>query len=87
MVKKIKFSQKYDIPIQFLENLFEMTGGSDKNKGYFLLYIDEEGNGQIKHKYDCQATEFAIMKFLEIYIAQYEANHQISYDQEIEEDD
>lgn len=82
MAKKPKF-QKFEMPIQFLENLYEMTGGPDKNKGYFMIHIDENGNGQIKSKYDSQATEFAIMKFLELYNSQYEFSHQIAYEQEM----
>jgi hypothetical protein len=82
MARKPKF-QKFEMPIQFLENLYEMTGGPDKNKGYFMIHIDEDGNGQIKSKYDSQATEFAIMKFLDIYNNQYQTRHEIEFEREM----
>lgn len=88
--KKPKF-QKFEIPDSFLDQLFELTGGADKNKGYFLCHIDEDGNCQIKHKYDSQVTEFAINKLLEIYVNQKESDHilesGIDFLNEPEEDD
>jgi hypothetical protein len=72
--RKPKF-QKFEIPNSFLDQLYEVTGASDKNKGYFLCHIDEDGNCQIRHKYDSQATEFAINKLLEIYLNQKESDH------------
>ena len=90
MAKKPKF-QKFNIPIQFLDNLYEMTGGQDKNKGYFLVFIDEDGNGQLRYKFDSQATEFAIIKLMELYNTQYEMGHELTRGEqfldESEEDD
>lgn len=71
--RKPKF-QKFEIPDSFLDQLFELTGGVNKHKGYFLCFIDENGDGQIKHKYDSQASEFAINKFLELYVDQYDTD-------------
>ena len=71
--KKPKF-QKFEIPNLFLDQIYEMSGGLEKNKGYFLCYIDEEGTCQLKYKYDCQATEFAINKFIELFLNQYESS-------------
>jgi len=65
--KKVKFN-KFEIPENFLNTLYELTGAENKNKGYIICYIDEDGNGQIKQKFDCQATEFALTKFLEIFM-------------------
>jgi|688.fasta_scaffold2262985_1 hypothetical protein len=89
--RKPKF-QKFEMPDSFLDQIYELTGGADKNKGYFLCHIDENGNCQIRHKYDSQATEFAINKLLEIYVSQREESHLIHCEgQEIsdenEEDD
>jgi len=72
--KKPKF-QKFEMPESFLEQIYELTGGADKNKGYFLCHIDENGNCQIRHKYDSQATEFAINKLIEIYVDQRQDSH------------
>ena len=70
--KKPKF-QKFEIPNLFLDQIYEMSGGADKNKGYFLCYIDEDGTCQLKYKYDSQATEFAINKFIEMFLNQYQS--------------
>jgi hypothetical protein len=89
--RKPKF-QKFEIPDSFLDQLYELTGGVEKNKGYFLCHIDEHGNCQIKHKYDSQVTEFAINKLLEIYVDQKQSDHiiqsgDITFLDESEEDD
>lgn len=86
--RKPKF-QKFELPDSFLDQLYELTGNSDKNKGYFLCFIDENGNCQIRHKYDSQASEFAINKLIEIYIEQRHGSHLIhsSGDQIIQDDE
>lgn len=89
--RKPKF-QNFEMPNAFLDQIYELTGGADKNKGYFLCHIDEHGNCQIRHKYDSQATEFAINKLLEIYVTQREDSHLIQSDDsdfldEIQDDD
>jgi hypothetical protein len=89
--KKPKF-QKFEMPNAFLDQIYELTGGAEKNKGYFLCHIDENGNCQIRHKYDSQATEFAINKLVEIYVTQKQDAHLIQSDDtdfldEIEDDD
>jgi len=87
--RKPKF-QKFEIPDSFLEQLFELTGGVNKHKGYFLCFIDENGNGQIKHKYDSQVSEFAINKFLQLYVDQCDCDLVIQNENskgECEEDD
>jgi len=71
--KKPKF-QKFSIPDEFLNQIYELTGNVDKNKGYFLCYIDEDGYCQLKYNYDSQATEFAIIKVIDLFINQFEAN-------------
>lgn len=65
--KKIKFN-KFEVPESFLDKLFELTGSFDKMKGYVVAYIDENGNPQINERFDSRATEFAIKRFLEIYL-------------------
>jgi hypothetical protein len=74
--RKPKF-QKFELPDSFLDQLYELTGNTDKNKGYFLCFIDENGNCQIRHKYDSQASEFAINKLIEIYTTQRQDAHLI----------
>ena len=75
---KPKF-QPFEVPESFLDQIYELSGTSLKNKGYLLCFIDENGSGQIKHKFDSQATEFAIMKFIEVYLNQYDSGHELRY--------
>ena len=84
--KKVKFN-KFEIPDNFLEMLYEFTGSTEKNKGYILVYIDEDGNGQIKQKYDSQATEFALTKFLEIFTEDSSSMHHVEFEESPEEND
>ena len=76
--KKVKFN-KFEIPENFLDTLYELTGSENKNKGYIICYIDEEGSGQIKQKFDCQATEFALTKFMEIFMNDNSDLHRIEF--------
>lgn len=80
--RKLKF-QKFEMPDSFLDQIYELSGDANKNKGYFLCFIDENGNCQIRHKYDSQASEFAINKLIEIYTTQRQDAHLI---QSIEDD-
>jgi hypothetical protein len=88
--KKPKF-EKFEIPNSFLDQLYEMTGGMEKNKGFILCYIDENGYNQIKSKFDSQASEFSVIKNIEIFINQYNSNYDIQFMnaqiQDDEEDD
>jgi hypothetical protein len=76
--KKVKFN-KFEIPENFLNTLYELTGSENKNKGYIICYIDEDGNGQIKQKFDSQATEFALTKFMEIFMSDNAELHGIEF--------
>lgn len=76
--KKVKFN-KFEIPENFLNTFYELTGSENKNKGYIICYIDEDGNGQIKQKFDSQATEFALTKFMEIFMNDNSDLHRIEF--------
>jgi hypothetical protein len=67
--KKIPFKE-FKIPESFFENLFELTGSLDKNKGYIIFYIDEGGFIQIRQKFDCQTTEFALNRAIDIFMSE-----------------
>ena len=65
--RKVNFS-KFQIPDSLMETFYELTGSLNSNKGYILVYIDEEGCGEVKSRFDTQATEFALLRFLEVYL-------------------
>lgn len=84
--KKAKF-KKFEIPDEFLKKLYDLTGGVDKNKGYFVCYIDETNDVQICQKFDGQATEFAIMKGLEIFVAENSMSYSSDFDEDFDDED
>ena len=84
--KKPKLPSNFKIPESFLDTLYEMTGGSDKHKGYFLFCIDENGKNQIKSKFDSEASEFSVIKCIELFIINYTNMHEINFAQSLELD-
>ena len=89
--KKLEF-KKFEIPQSFFDTLYELSGGLDKNKGYFVFYIDEEGVLQVRHRCDLQATEFALTKLIEVFIRDNDEMREIHhyedpYTDEDEDDD
>ena len=63
----------FQIPEQFLDQLFEFTGsGEDQSKGFMLCYTDQGGNPMILSKVGTQIVEMGLRKALEKYLIQIE---------------
>jgi hypothetical protein len=63
----------FQIPDQFLEQLFEFTGSSDdQTKGFALCYSDQNGSPMILSKAGTQIVEMGLRKALEKYLIQME---------------
>jgi hypothetical protein len=61
-------NQSFQIPEQFLVKLYELTGSADKNKGFILFLIDNDGNPRpILSKMD-MSTNMCLRKCAEIYL-------------------
>lgn len=59
---------KFAIPENFLEQLYEFSGGADKYKGILLAYCDEYGTPNIYTKYDSTIVDFGLIHAMEDYI-------------------
>ena len=63
----------FQIPDDFLEQLFEFTGNADEqSKGFLLCYTDQSGNPMILSKVGTQIVEMGLRKALEKYLIQIE---------------
>lgn len=57
------------IPPAALIKLFDYTGNSrGGNKGYFLFYVDSEGDPSLVTRFMDSATEMSLMKALEVFV-------------------
>jgi hypothetical protein len=66
------FDSKFEIPNNFLENLYELTGDNKGNSGFVLSYVDDSGRAMVVSKYSSQIIEMGLRKSLEKYLIQME---------------
>jgi len=57
--------QLFTIPPKLFSDLYEFTGSADKNKGYILLYCDENGNPMININTENEIVKFGLLKAFE----------------------
>lgn len=60
--------KKFEIPQKLLDQLYELTGGSDSYKGFIIAYSTENGEPIIYNRCDTQVTEYGLHKALETYL-------------------
>ena len=63
---------KFQIPQEFLEKLYEFTGGSEGNSGFVLSYVDDQGKAMVYCRASSQIIEKGLRKSLEKYLIQME---------------
>ena len=86
---KIKEIPQFEMPSNFIEQIYELSGNADKYKGVLLAYVSEDGTPVIYCKYDSQVVEFGMRKALEKYL-QNSADAETAYslgEEESDEDD
>jgi hypothetical protein len=86
---KLKEIPQFEMPSNFIEQIYELSGNADKYKGVLLAYVSEDGTPVIYCKYDSQVVEFGVRKALEKYLQNFddiEASFSLG-DQENDEDD
>lgn len=59
---------EFSIPDNFIEKLYEFSGGADKYKGIILAVCTENGSPTIYSKYDSSIVELGLKKAVEDFI-------------------
>lgn len=60
---------EFNIPESFLEQLFEFTGGpSGGDKGFVLVYTDQNGRPMVYTRSESQIIEMGLRKSMEKYL-------------------
>jgi hypothetical protein len=88
--KKIQEIPQFEMPTNFIEQIYELSGNADKYKGVLLAYVSEDGTPVIYCKYDSQIVEFGMRKALEKYLQntdEAESAYDISGPNEIDDDE
>ena len=70
-MSKPKFN-KFKVPKKTLDQLYEVTGGTNNYKGFIIAYATENGEPIVYTKCDTQMTEYALHKALESFLARSE---------------
>jgi len=55
---------EFSIPENFIDKLYEFSGGVDKYKGFILVLCTENGSPTIYTKYDSSIVELGLKKTL-----------------------
>jgi|TARA_B110000495_G_C23013241_1_gene599595 hypothetical protein len=59
---------EFSLPESILDQLFEFTGSSDANKGFVLIYTDQNGRPMVYSRSDAQIVEMGLRKAMEKYL-------------------
>lgn len=60
---------EFSIPDNFIEKIYEFSGGADKYKGIILAVCTENGSPTIYSKFDSSIVELGLKKAVSDYIA------------------
>jgi hypothetical protein len=64
-----KFNE-FKVPDKLLEQLYELSGGSEAYKGFIIAFSTEKGDPIIHTKCDSQVTEYGLKKALETFLTE-----------------
>jgi hypothetical protein len=56
---------EFEIPKQFVEKLLEFTGSSSSNRGFILIYVNQNGSPAMKVMCDNETLYLGLMKYFE----------------------
>tara|TARA_R100000008_G_C3484105_1_gene115355 strand:- start:315 stop:581 length:267 start_codon:yes stop_codon:yes gene_type:complete len=59
---------KFKLPQGFLEQLFEFSGSSESNRGFLLVFINQEGAPMVYSKSSSQIIEMGLRKAAERFL-------------------
>lgn len=77
----------FQIPEAFLVKLYELTGSPDKDKGFFLFLIDNEGNPRPIASRMSASTNMCLRKCAEIYLNELDNHDAIGSMSDLEDDE
>jgi hypothetical protein len=64
----------FSIPESFLDQLYEFTGAASANKGFVLVYSDQNGRPMVYSRQDSQIIEMGLRKSMEKYLIELESS-------------
>ena len=70
-------NNEFSLPTEMVDNLYELSGGSDRYKGVIMAVSSENGKTLVYSKFDCGMTELALMQTLRDYLQSLENNRSI----------
>ena len=65
----------FRVPTEWVEKLYELSGGVEKYKGVLLALSSEQGDPLIYFKYDSGMTEVALRKSMFDYLSHLDQNN------------
>ena len=63
---------EFSLPESFLDELYEFTGSPNGNKGFVLIYTDQNGRPLVYCRSDSQIVEMGLRKSMEKYLVDLE---------------
>lgn len=63
---------QFVLPESFLNQLFEFSGSTDGNRGFFLAFVDQSGSPMVYTKSDSAIIDMGLRKAVEKYIIELE---------------
>lgn len=62
---------EFQMPRNLLNQIYEFTGSSEENKGFMLVFVDQNGSPQIMTQACSQILEMGLRKATEDYLTEY----------------
>lgn len=71
--------ETFSIPESILNELFELTGESESNRGFLLACVGQDGRPFIYSKSSSQVVELGIRKAVEEYLIELQEGNTLDY--------
>jgi len=71
--------ETFSIPESILNELFELTGESESNRGFLLACVGQDGRPFIYSKSSSQVVELGIRKAVEEYLIELQEGNSLDY--------
>lgn len=62
---------EFQMPRNLLTQIYEFTGSTEENKGFMLIFVDQNGSPQIMTQASSQILEMGLRKATEEYLVEY----------------